>query len=130
MLLEKDFQTKFNRWLLNVYKVTGAYELKATKGLSIGFNSVVAHQIHALRVAKNSVLVHKIPDLGNQNPFDCFCLAKEQGFVVIMFSKEVPGQKNFVIIDVDDYVNEMETSKRKSLTFDRACEIGTLHRLG
>lgn len=82
----------------------------------------------ALKLAKHSKLIHKIADVGVlQKPFDCFILSKTQAFVVVMFYSK--GQKEFYMIDVDDYENEWRTSERKSLTPKRASEIGVVCRL-
>jgi penicillin-binding protein-related factor A (putative recombinase) len=117
---ERDFQTTFNHYLKAVYKKTGAFELKQTKSQSIAFNSVVPHQVQALLHAKNSVLVYKIPDMGYQNPFDVFCLTNVDAFVVIKYPDF------FCLIDINDWVQEVKISTRKSLTADRAKEIATI----
>lgn len=117
---EANFNTYFNHWLKSVHKKTGAFELKQTKGNSIAFNKVVPHQVKALENAKNGVLVYKIPDVGFQNPFDCFCLVKVPAYVVIKF------KDFFCLIDIDDWTNEVKRSKRKSLTSTRAKEIAVI----
>ena len=129
-MLEKQFQSLFNRYASNVLKMTCACELKVSHGTSIPFSAVVPHQVHALMVAKHGVLVHKIPDLGCQNPFDCFVLAGVPAFVVIMFECDLRAHKEFIMIDVDAWASEMETSDRKSLTLQRGREIGTVCWLG
>lgn len=117
---EANFNTYFNHWLKNVYKKTGAFELKQTKTQSIAFNSVVSHQVQALKNAKNGILVYKIPDVGYQNPFDCFSLAGVDAFVVIKYPNF------FCLIDINDWIQEEKISERKSLLSIRAKEIATL----
>ena len=119
MKREANFNTYFNKWLKNVYKKTGAFELKQTKTNSIAFNAVVPHQVDSLWYAKNGVLVYKIPDAGFQNPFDCFCMTCTPAYVVIKYPEF------FCLIDIDDWINEVERSDRKSLTSERAKEIAT-----
>lgn len=114
---EANFNTYFNHWLKNIHKKTGAFELKQTKGNSLAFNAVVPHQIQALKNAKNGVLVYKIPDVGYQNPFDCFSLAGVDSFVVIKYPEF------FCLIDINDWIQEEKISERRSLTSKRALEI-------
>lgn len=117
---EKDYQTIFNKWLKNVYKKTGAFELKKTDTLSFPFSQVVPHQIEALKNVSNGVLVYKIVDCGYQNPFDCFCMAREPAFIVIKYPA------SFEIITIDNFLHERDRSKRKSLTYERAKAISTI----
>ena len=120
-MLEKDFQTKFNKWLKYNWNMTSAFELKMVKGKSMPFNAVKEHQIIALRLV-GSKLVYKIADDSRgTKPFDCFMLVNSPGYIVIMFYKR--GQKEFIIIEISNFIKEMKTSKRKSLTEKRAKEI-------
>ena len=90
------------------------------------------HQIEALEQAKNAFLYHKINDLpiyrksktrfASKRPFDCFCFAKVDAFIVLWFYK--PRQKKEMIwIDIDKFTKEKDISARKSLTEQRAKEI-------
>lgn len=125
---EKDFQSEFNKYLKYVHKETGAYELKLSKSDSIPFDAVKPHQVQALYNAKHSHIIYKITDTGYaQKPFDCFALVGVPAYVVIMFYER--GQKEFFMIDVDKWKEEYESSKRRSLTVDRAREIGVAHYL-
>ncbi len=117
---EKNYQTIFNHWLKNVYKKTGAFELKLTKSNSFPFSQVVPHQIDALLAAANGGLVYKIPDAGYQNPFDCFSMFGVPAFVVIKYPK------SFEMITIDNFIFERDRSKRKSLTYDRAIAISSI----
>jgi len=121
---EKSFQSTFSRWCKYYFCETAAFELKLTKKNNIPFSAVVPHQVQALLCAKHSKLIHKIPDLGNQNPFDSFILHCAEAYVVIMFYKR--GQKEFIMIDIDEWVLEDRISKRRSLTEKRAKEIGKI----
>jgi len=122
--LEKDFQTDFNKWLKSIHYKTGAFELKATPGISLPFNAVQEHQESALFAAKHGNFVFKIPDLGNQNPFDCFMLVMVPAFIVVMFNSKEQKQKEFFMIDIDMWLEEKQRSNRESLTVERAREIG------
>ena len=123
---EKDFNTRFNKWLQHNGK-TGAYELKLTKDNSLPFNALAPHQLANLLNARHARVVFKIPDAGWTNPFDCFCLASTCAFVVVQFWK--PRVKHFYLIDIDEWVEEEFCSVRKSLTEERANIIGTKYEL-
>ena len=119
---EREFQTKFIRWVKYIYKKTAVFELKLTKSNSLPFSILAPHQKEALLLSKHSILTHKIPDLGLRNPFDVFCVTNVLAFVVVMFYER--GQKEFYLIDIDCWVKEEGLSKRKSLTKERAEQIG------
>jgi hypothetical protein len=117
---EKDWQVIFNHWLKEVYRSTGAFELKRAVNDVLPFDKVVPHQVQGLLNARHGVLALKLPDsMGLQWPFDCFSLAGVPAYVVIRFSK------SFELIDIDTWMLEVKRSKRKSLTYQRACAIST-----
>lgn len=133
-MVEKNFQTLFTSWArLNPPKVTTVWELKLAKGPSIAFDRVYDHQVAGLRAAKRG-LYHKIADspfiqnagkfmrFTKPKPFDCWFIAKAEAYVVILFYKPLQT-KRMIFIEVDRWVKEKNSSKRKSLTEDRAEEI-------
>lgn len=136
-MVEKNFQTLFKHWLANnPPKKSCVYELKLEKKGSIAFDRVYDHQVAGLRQAKHKGLYHKIADtpmswqgatpmrFGKPKPFDCLFLKGLEAYVVIMFYK--PHQlKEMIFIDIDKWVEEKESSERRSLTVDRAKEIAT-----
>lgn len=119
---EQKFQTEFNTWLKNVYKRTGAYELKHTRGKPcLPFSEVQDHQIRALQVVNRGVLAYKIPDDSmSYKPFDCVSLAGEPAHIVIRYPDF------FCLIPVETFVLENNRSKRRSLTASRAKDIAVL----
>jgi hypothetical protein len=119
---EKDFQTTFSHWLKQVWKKTGAFELKIVHGDSLPFSDVQDHQIAALEAVRWSTLVYKIPDVGYQNPFDCFAMTEQPAYVVVYYETK----RFFCLIDIDTFTLERSRSKRKSLTSGRAREIATI----
>jgi len=121
---EKDFQSAWNRWLkFNWEGGSAGFELKITKKSSLPFSRVEAHQIQALLDVKHGSLIYKISDQSiGFKPFDSFILTDAPAYVVIMYYKP-RKQKRVCIIDVDTFVNEINTSKRKSLGEERAEEI-------
>lgn len=123
---EKDFQTKFTRWLHYRYEGCGAFELKITHEKSLPFRALQDHQAAALVAVKHGGIEYKIPDdtIGSK-PFDCFRLVGP-AFVIVMFYKH--GCRTFYAIDIDDWLREVNVSTRKSLIETRAAEIGTTHQ--
>ena len=109
-------------------------ELKMCKGNTMPFNQVKEHQIEELKQAQNGNLYHKIADqtfgragsFGQtlKKPFDCMNIYKAEAYIVICYYK--PRQKKeFIFIDVDDFVDLEKESDRKSLTEDMAKVIST-----
>lgn len=133
---ESDFQSLFGRYLKShPPNQTEAYELKICKGNTpLYFSALQSHQEAALLQAEtNSGLFHRITDqpwLPNRKytftakkPFDCLCLVKVKSFVVVWFYK--PRQKKIAYkIPIKAFLDESVSSKRKSLTEQRAAEIG------
>jgi len=127
-MLEKDFQTKFNKWL-EVYwskDVSARFELKfvdLNKKKSLNFkSSLPAHQIRALSAKRH---IFKIPDAGYQNPYDCYHIAGK-GYLVIQFWKR--GCKHFYIIDIKE-IEGLIDSGQKSINEDLCFFIGVKHYL-
>lgn len=120
MKREAKFNTTFNHWLKNVYKKSGAFELKQTLVDSIPFSAIEPHQLQALLAVRFGTFVFKIPDAGYQNPFDCFCMTEMPAYVVVKYPSF------FCLIGVRYWESESKQSKRRSLTSKRAQEISTV----
>ncbi len=116
---ERDFQTWFGKWLKSRWQLSGAFELKSVD-ISLPFSALPDHQIQGLLHVKHAKIYMKLPDVGFQMPFDCFMLAKAPAWVVVRY-----GNGNWYMIDIDAFVTERDSSKRKSLTEDRAKAIST-----
>ncbi len=117
---EANFQTAFRHWLMsNKSFGSAAFELKHSPTNSFPFDRVVEHQENSLFAATcNNGLLFKIPDDSiSYKPFDMFYLRNAEAYVVIKYPKD------FVIISINDFVRERQSSKRKSLTYERAKEI-------
>ena len=101
------------------------YELKFTHDNSLPFKAVMDHQLAGLYVAKHGRLPYKIADVGiARKPFDGFMVSGAISMIGIMYYSK--GEKSFVMIDIDVFMKEKEESKRKSLTKERAKEIGVV----
>ena len=118
---EKDFQTKFNKWLKYNWLVTAKFELKLTKDGSLPYSALKPHQRANLA---NRKVIYKIPDLGAQNPFDSIIMVDDPGYVVIMFYKR--GQKKFYIINIEQLERFEKTSVKKSITEVECIHIATV----
>ena len=124
---EKNFQTEFKAH----NTLTGCFELKLCKGMSIPFKNVADHQIQALLdVSSNKGLYHKLTDQAvsaqvqantktmrfvRPSPFDCFYLKNIPAYIVIMFY-EIHKKKNVYYITINDFLAMREESTRKSIT--------------
>lgn len=134
-MVEREMQTLFKHWIANNPPAKASvYELKLEKTGRLSFDRVYDHQVAGLRQAKYKGVYHKIADqpaafiggkrmhFGGKKPFDCLFLKGLEAYVVVMFYK--PKQTKVIyFIDIDRWVEEKETSERKSLTEDRAREI-------
>lgn len=129
---EKQLQSILGNYLKeNPQNRNAVYELKMCKGNAMPFNQVAEHQIEALKQAKQGNLYHKIADtpvswgmntkmrFTAKKPFDCMNIYKAEAYIVIVYYKP-RKKKDFIFIDVDDFIKEQENSDRKSLTEERA----------
>ena len=126
---EAQFQTKFNKWLRHEWVgESTAFELKVIKkGRALPFNAVKPHQLRALKACEGK-FVYKISDMDRvQKPFDCFIIKNVLAYIVIQWYSQ--NEKKFYIISVDNFIDEMNNSKRKSLTEYRASLIGSINYL-
>ena len=120
---EAAFNSLFNRWLRVEWTQSepAAFELKRTIKESLPFSALAEHQKQSLCNVEDAGLIYKIPDDSiSYKPFDCFYL-KGRGYVVVSFGAKID---EFFIIPIMVWVHEEKTSKRRSLTRERAREIG------
>lgn len=135
-------QTLFKHWVANnPFERTSVFELKLEKdNKPLSFDRVYDHQVAGLRQAKYKGVYHKIADqpaawikgkrvhFGGKKPFDGFFVKEADAYVVVMYYR--PREtKLMYFIDIDRWVNEKETSVRKSLTEARAAEIAQWKRV-
>jgi len=128
---EAAFQTQFGKWVKYNWQKSTLFELKYSETETLPFAAVKAHQIQNLLNAKHRKVFWKISDFSpEQKPADCFLIARAQGYLVIAYAPKEDKNDTFIMIDIDDFVKEMNTSTRKSLTLTRARQIGKEYRLG
>lgn len=125
-MIERDFQSIFTKWLKINWRTSAAFELKLTKIDNLPFAAVKEHQLIGLWNAKNTQVVYKLSDVSfGKKPFDEFVLSGAESYIAIMFYK--PNSKHqFYLIEISDFLEEKKKSERKSLTEERASEIGKL----
>ena len=116
--------TLFGKWARAKWPETFAFEAKIVKGPSMPYNAIKPHQIDRLFFVKHKKLFYKISDFSpEQKPFDGFMLVGEAAYLVIFWYQSL-GDRRFTMIDVDDWIKETQESDRKSLTYERSCQIG------
>lgn len=126
---EAKFQTLFNHWLRARFFVDNpernggyAFELKHTRGKpSLPFSALEDHQLNSLLTATYGTFIYKISDESQgYKPFDCFALRLCPAYIVICYPSF------FVLITVENFIEEKKRSKTKSLIGIRAKEIGEI----
>lgn len=124
---ERAFTTHFIKWLKHFRNESIAFEVKVSKGKSLPFDAVKPHQRTALLAANHTKIVHKIADDGHQKPFDGFILARVPAYVVIYFIRK--GNKQFYLVDIDEWVQYESDSPKKSITEEGLQTIGIICNL-
>ncbi len=120
---EANFGILFRHWIKANPMFNSAFELKQTTTNSIPFSDVQEHQLEALMAVQinKSGLLYKIPDDSRGvKPFDYVYLKNALAFVVIKYPT------CFVLIEPQKFLNERDSSKRKSLTSERAKAISSI----
>jgi hypothetical protein len=120
---EKDLQNLFSKWLKINWKTSAAFELKMCKRNTFALSQLAEHQLLNLKLVKDGLFYYKLPDLGLQNPFDCFTLCQQEAYLVVFFYK--PRQpKVFYMIPiitiqglVDDGIKSFDEERAKSLAY-------------
>lgn len=124
MKREQAMQTVFKHYLQSdkYHGPSAVFELKRTTNNALPFSSVKEHQEEALDAAINRSLYYKIPDdTQGQKVFDCFFLSNILAYVVVSYGQKL---RSFIFIPINEWKRERETSKSKSLTYERALQIG------
>lgn len=118
---EAQFATKFSHWAKANWPVEtkpAYFEYKVSRTSSLPFSEVSEKQYFNLQIKKFYFKFSDYDRIGT--PFDAvfFC---GKGYVVIQYYR--PRNKEFFIIPIDIFIKEKDSSKRKSLTEDRAREL-------
>lgn len=124
MISEATKTTLFLKYAKHFINYSFVFEAKICKEKSLPFDAVKDHQIAALYQAKHGIFNYKISDNSfSLLPFDGFQFYMQPSFVVIFWYQH-RNDKRFTMIDIDAFCEEKRLSERKSLTYERSCEIG------
>lgn len=118
---EAEFAVKFSKWFKHKWPEDkpAYFEFKCCRSMALPFSAVSMKQLVNLEISK---FYYKFSDFDRMGtPFDAvgFC---GKGYIVIQYWK--PRNKEFIIIPIDIFLEEKQSSSRKSLTEKRARELG------
>lgn len=116
-MTERQQTAKILKWARDNIPHSCAIEVKLARGKSLPFTALAEHQEHALTLVTGNGMGFKIPDCGYQNPFDFFILKNQIAYVAVIFHPRI------YFIPIWRWVEERNSSKRKSLTEDRAIHL-------
>jgi len=125
---EAKFHTKIMRWLkynISLFPKSFLIETKVVRPneTSFAFSELSEKEELLLKIAKHKRILQTHSDydrLGTN--CDGACISGG-GFIFLQWTRR--ANKEFYVIDIDDFINERETSNRKSLTEQIANQIGT-----
>lgn len=105
-------------------QTTIVWEVKFTRGNTFLFNKLPKHQEEWLLRAERKAS-WKIPDVGAmQKPFDGMTFIKAKAMFVIVYYRK--GKTEIYDMPIRVFLKEKYESGQKSLTIERAREIGSL----
>lgn len=115
---EADAGIDLKHWFEKNTPETCSLEVKHTRGKDyLAFSEVKDEQIaYASRVNSHKGAWIRVQGVSGEP--DYIWMKNEIAYIVIKYPKGT------VFITVDNFIYEKEKSKRKSLTWERACEIG------
>jgi hypothetical protein len=125
---ESEFATKFARWAKYNWPVKekpAHFEYKVSLTGALPFSALSEKQYTNLQLKK---IYHKYSDFARIGTMFDASYYYGDGYVVIQYWK--PRNKEFFIIPILTFINERDTSKRKSLTEERARELSGSYFLG
>lgn len=126
---EKDRTTLFLKWSKAKLNETFIFEAKISKTNSLSFNTVKPHQESALYQANHGLMNFKISDFSPETkPCDGFQVARVPAYIVIFWYTK-HNDKRLTLVPIDSWLEEKRVSSRKSLTYERSCEIGRCESL-
>lgn len=105
---------------LTAQRLHGAFELKHTETDSIPFSSFEDHQLNGLVAIQESGLIYKLPDTDVRiKPCDIVHTPPMVGYCVVRYPKA------FVLITVNNFLHARIAHRKKSLSYEKACDIAT-----
>ena len=124
-MTEKSYYNKLNKYYIEYSKVIGksiAWEAKFTRTNRLNFKCLAEHQEEKLLKAEIAY-GEKIADAGlMKKPFDGYVLYKARSFFIAIYF--LPRHTEVYEIPIRDFLKEKYAGKEKSLTKERASQIG------
>lgn len=119
---ESSYYADLTKYYERTATNTIVWEAKFSRNHRISFSDLPAHQEKFL-LKSEQVYGFKIPDNGiGQKPFDGFVVYKAAAFFIAIYF--LPHQTEIYEIPIRIFINEKYTSEEKSLTKERAGQIG------
>lgn len=130
-MTEKSYYLKLNKYYIKYAKEilhkSVAWEAKFTRTNYINFKCLAAHQEERLLEAEG-VYGQKLADVGlARKAFDGFVLFEAKSFFVAIYFK--PNKTLIYQIPIRAFIKEKYAGKEKSLSIERANQIGKLIRI-
>lgn len=117
---EASFSLKFRQWIMENPQVSCTFEMKDTRGKDyLSFGEVTDQQkVYGLAVRSDRGVLIRVQGLNGEPDYSYH--RKDPAFIVIKYPSF------FCLIDIEAFVNERDTSKRKSLTSAKARAIAEI----
>lgn len=129
-MTEKSYYAKINKYYIAhswEYNNNIVWEAKFTRTNRISYKALASHQEASLVQAQRAYAI-KLADVGQAlKPFDGGMFYKASGFFIAIYF--IRNKTQVIEIPIDDFLREKYTSKEKSLTKERASEIGKLIKI-
>lgn len=121
-MIEKSYYAKISKYYTKNAICSMAVEVKITKGNTLPFKCLAPHQEEFLLQAERT-FSHKIPDVGRlRKPFDIMVIHHAASALIAIYYK--PRYAEIFEIPIRKFLDEKYNSGKKSLTKQRASEIG------
>lgn len=131
---EKDFQSKFSRWIRNHPAFqSSVFELKlVNQSAPKNRNKKLSpkrdfqpHQLPTLQKARHGCIYHKISDQSmGYKPFDAFKICNVPAYVAVMFYRPRKRPQTFILIPIDTFLDHAEKTKHKPISEQTALSLG------
>lgn len=127
---EAEFQADMRKWIPLNIKETLCIEYKVSDTGTIGFDRLEPHQLSGLLNASEGTLYFKpMDDTSQRKPFDAFHIVKSLAYVAVMFNCKVWGNKTFYLITPQAWEKEQFEGANRTLSEERANQIGSKQTL-
>lgn len=126
-MTERQFQTRFSKWVKYNIDFSAAFEFKVVKNEKFYLSQIKEHQIRNLKTVSCNLLYYKIEDTSfHQKPFDAFTLYQVPSYVVIMWDR--PRNNTFYLIPIIEIERHIKNGA-KYMVEDWAKEHGIIGTL-